>query len=106
MYIKITRITDYCTIIVKTIYKTIFENYFWCVVCKNKDDLQFKSRDFLKFRNKITIKNPVENSNPAKANKKKDTLIIKSSFTAPTTLTYTYKTIQINSEYNNIAKIL
>jgi len=35
-------------------------------------DKSEKLKDFLKFLNKIVIINPIQNSKPAKANKKKD----------------------------------
>ena len=43
-----------------------------------------KSKDFLKFRKKIIIINPIQNSNPANANKKKEVEVkIKSSLITP-----------------------
>jgi len=46
-----------------------------------------KLNDFLKLRQNIVIIKPIQNSNPAKANKKKDVDVkIKSSFIVPTTV--------------------
>ncbi len=46
-----------------------------------------KSNDFLKFLKKIVIIKPIQNSNPASANKKKEVEVkIKSSLIVPTTV--------------------
>lgn len=50
--------------------------------------------------NKSTIRNPIQNSNPAKANKKKVVDVkVTSSLIEPTTLVYVYSNTQIVSEY-------
>jgi len=59
-----------------------------------------KSSDFLKLRKKIVIIKPMQNSRPARANKKKDVDVnTKSSFIVPIIATYEYKITQIISEY-------
>jgi len=46
-----------------------------------------KSNDFLKFLKNMVIINPMQNSNPASANKKKEVDVrIRSSFIVPTTV--------------------
>ncbi len=46
-----------------------------------------KSKDFLKFLKNIVIINPIQNSRPAKANKKKDVDVrTRSSLIVPTTV--------------------
>ena len=49
--------------------------------------IKSKSNDFLKFLKKIVIIKPIQNSNPASANKKKEVEVkIKSSLIVPTTV--------------------
>ena len=49
-------------------------------------DRSEKSKDFLKFLNNIVIINPIQNSKPARANKKNDVEVkIKSSLIVPNT---------------------
>jgi hypothetical protein len=51
----------------------------------NEDISVSKSNDFLKFLKKIVIINPIQNSNPANASKKKEVDVkIRSSFIVPT----------------------
>lgn len=62
-----------------------------------------KLNDFLKFLKNIVIINPIQNSNPAKAKKKKVVDIkTKSSFIIPTTAVYVYNITHIISEYSII----
>lgn len=60
-------------------------------------------KDFLNVLNKIVIIKPIQNSKPAKANKKKVVEVsVRSSLIVPTIETYMYKTTHIISEYNII----
>ncbi len=77
---------------------------FFFLFCSEKLNVS-KEKDFLKFLNKIVIIKPIQNSNPAKANKKKVVEVnVISSLIVPTTETYAYKTTHIISEYNIIVK--
>lgn len=59
-----------------------------------------KLKDFLKFLKRIVIIKPIQNSNPANANKKKVVDVkTRSSLIVPITDTYVYKTTHIISEY-------
>ena len=59
--------------------------------------------DFLKFLKNIVIINPIQNSKPARANKKKVVDIkTKSSLITPTTAVYVYNKTQTISEYKII----
>ena len=58
-----------------------------------------KSKDFLKFLKNIVIIKPIQNSKPAKANKKKDVEVnTKSSLIVPATVVYVYRITQVISE--------
>jgi len=62
---------------------------------------------FFQFFITTVSNNPIENSKPAKANKKKaDVKSVKLSFIKPTDTEYVYKITHINSEYKIIFKIL
>lgn len=62
-----------------------------------------RENDFLKVLNKMVIVNPIQNSKPARANKKKVVDVnVKSSLIVPTIETYVYRTTHIISEYKII----
>ena len=63
-----------------------------------------KQKVFLKFLKKIIIKKPIQNSKPAKANKKNDVDVNEiSSIVMPIKIVNVYNNTQTISEYNTIA---
>ena len=82
------------------IYLLIEIFFFWKF---SEKPILSKLKVFLKFLKRIVIINPIQNSKPAKASKKKVVDVkTRSSLIVPTIDTYVYKTTHIISEYKII----